>query len=147
MFVNLALYEHLTHPVIAAAIDVHKATGAGLLEKAYMPCLSYEFGLRQLRFKSQQPISFVYKGVAINTGCVPDFIIEDVLVVELKSVPDILPIHEAQILTYMRLANCPVGLIINFNVPKLVDGVKRKVNPRATVVGAPDMAPSESSDQ
>jgi GxxExxY protein len=132
MTVDLAHYESITGRVIAAAIEVHKATGAGMLEKAYMPCVQLELQQRGLRFKAQQPISFVYKGVLLDMACRADLIVENVLVVELKAVAAILPIHEAQILTYMRLANCPVGLIINFNVPRLVDGVKRKVNARAT---------------
>lgn len=79
----------------------------------------------------------MYKGVKLDSVYRADVIVEDVLIVELKSVAAILPIHEAQILTYMRIANCPVGLIINFNVPRLVDGVKRKVNPRATATPPP----------
>jgi len=134
MTVNLADFEHITGPVIASAIEVHKATGAGMLERAYMPCLEFELRQRGIRFKVQQAIRFLYKGVSLDMACRADLIVDDVVVVEVKSVAAILPIHEAQLLTYMRLANCPVGLIINFNVPRLVDGVRRKVNPRATAV-------------
>jgi GxxExxY protein len=133
MTINLADYEHITSAVIASAIEVHKTTGAGMLERAYMPCLEFELRQRGLRFKVQHPIKFLYKGVSLDMACRPDLIVDDAVVVELKSVAAILPIHEAQLLTYMRLANCPVGLIINFNVPRLVDGVRRKVNPRATI--------------
>ena len=134
MTVNLADFEHITGPVIASAIEVHKATGAGMLERAYMPCLEFELRQRGIRFKVQHAIRFLYKGVSLDMACRADLIVDDVVVVEVKSVAAILPIHDAQLLTYMRLANCPVGLIINFNVPRLVDGVRRKVNPRATAV-------------
>ena len=130
MTINLAEYEHITGPIINAAIEVHKTTGAGMLEKAYLPCMKHELTQRGLKFRAEQAVSFVYKGNLLDTVYRADLIVEDVIIVELKSVPAILPIHESQMVTYLRLANCPVGLIINFNAPRLVDGVKRKVNPR-----------------
>ena len=105
--------------------------------------MHHELTLRGLRFKADHPLCFNYKGVKLESVYRADLIVEDVLIVELKSVAAILPVHEAQILTYMRLANCPVGLIINFNVPRLVDGVKRKVNPRATATPPPKRTDSD----
>jgi len=128
--VDLKAFEHITGPIIASAIAVHKAVGAGLLEKAYLPFLHLELQERGLRFKTQQPLSVQYKGVLLDMAYRVDLIVEGLVVVEVKSVAALLPIHEAQILTYMRLVPCPVGLLINFNVPRLMDGVKRKVNAR-----------------
>ena len=146
MLVNLADYEHITGAIIACAVDVHRATGPGMLEKAYLPCMKYELQQRKLEFVAEHPILHVYKRrVPLATSYRADLIVESLVIVELKAVSEILPIHEAQLVTYLRLANCPVGLIINFNVPRLVDGVKRKVNAKATVVsGSNERARTES---
>lgn len=131
MRVDPSEFSEITRLILAGAIEVHRALGPGLLESIYMPCLHYELTARKLRFVAQRPIPIVYKGMAIEACYRVDLIVEDVIVVEVKSVAAILPVHEAQLLTYMKLTKCPVGQLINFNVPKLMDGVKRRLNPRA----------------
>ena len=122
-----APFNSITSEIIGSAIEVHRALGPGLLESAYMPCLQYELALRRLRFVAQRAVPIVYKGMAIDTSYRVDLIVEDLVVVELKSVDRLLPVHQAQVLTYLRLTKCPAGLLINFNVPKLLDGVKRLI--------------------
>jgi len=131
MSINVTDYNHITGPILNAAIEVHKNTGAGLLESVYRPCLEYELRLRNLRYESQRVFPIMYKDLALDASYRADLIVKGVVVVEMKSVEAILSVHQAQLLTYLRLANCPVGLLINFNVPRLMDGVSRKVNPRA----------------
>jgi GxxExxY protein len=135
MRIDPQAYSHITGRIIAAAIEVHRALGPGLLESIYIPCLHYELTDRKLRFVAQRPIPIVYKGVPLEACYRIDLIVEDVIVVEVKSVAAILPIHEQQLQTYLKLTGCPVGELINFNVPVLKDGVKRRLNPRATVTG------------
>ena len=120
-------FEELSHRVIGCALEVHRALGPGLLESTYEQCLPHEPDLNGLRFRTQQPLPVEYKGVRLDCGYRVDLFIEDTLIVELKSVEQILGIHEAQLLTYMKLADINVGLLINFNVPKLKDGLKRFV--------------------
>src|SRR5687768_1316923 len=122
--------NHITAEITGAAIEVHRVLGPGLLESTYLPCLEYELGARQLRFVTGQTVPIVYKGIALNTAYRIDLLVEDLVIVELKSVERVLPVHQAQALTYLRLTGCPLGLLINFNVPKLVDGVKRLINTR-----------------
>ena len=116
-----------TEAVIGAAIEVHKHLGPGLLESAYEECLCHELSLRNITFKRQVPLPVVYKGTKLDCGYRIDLLVNDEVVIELKAVESILPIHEAQALTYMRLGDRKVGLILNFNVPILVKGVKRLV--------------------
>jgi GxxExxY protein len=97
----------------------------------YIPCLHYELTARNLRFVAQRSIPIVYKGMSIEACYRVDLIVEDVVVVEVKSVAAILPVHEQQLQTYLKLTGCPVGELINFNVPRLMDGVKRRLNPKA----------------
>ncbi|MBN2419949.1 MAG: GxxExxY protein [Deltaproteobacteria bacterium] len=120
-------YEKITEPVIQAAIEVHKNLGPGLLESVYEQCLAYELTQKGINFKLQYGLPVEYKGVKLDCGYRIDVLIEDHLILELKSVDRILPIHEAQILTYMKLANVKVGLLINFNVLRVKDGIKRFV--------------------
>ena len=115
---------------LSAAIEVHRTLGPGLLESTYMPCLQFELRARNLRFVAQRAVPIVYKGIALGASYRIDLIVEDSVLVELKSVSVLSPVFEAQLLTYLYLTGCPVGLPINFNVPLLTDGVKRKVNPR-----------------
>jgi GxxExxY protein len=122
-----APFNALTHDIIGAAIDVHRALGPGLLESPYMQCLQYELALRKLRFVTQRAVQIVYKGVTLDARYRIDLIVEDLVIVEVKSVEQLAPVHSAQILTYMALLACPAGLLINFNVARLVDGVKRFV--------------------
>ncbi len=116
-----------TEAVIGAAIEVHKHLGPGLLESAYEECLCHELKLRDIPFKRQVPLPINYKGVELDCSYRIDILVNDEVVVELKATDQILPIYEAQTLTYMRLGGWKVGLILNFNVPILVKGVKRLV--------------------
>lgn len=123
---NAELYNHpLSHKVIGCAIAVHRALGPGLLESTYEQCLAHEMHLTGLSFTQQQPMPVRYKGVNLDCGYRLDFLVEDFLVVELKAVDRISPIHQAQLLTYMKLAEAPIGLIINFNVKLLKDGINK----------------------
>jgi GxxExxY protein len=131
MEINPADYNHITGSILNGAIEVHKHLGAGLLESTYMPCLHFELTARKLRFHVQKSIPIVYKGTPLDTFYRVDLIVEDVVVVEVKSLTATLAVHQAQLLTYLRLTGCPVGLLINFNVPRLMDGVKRVLNPAA----------------
>jgi len=117
--------EELTGKVIACAIEVHKLLGPGLLESAYERCFSFELLSANIRHDTQREMPVDYKGVKLDCGYRVDLLIESRLIVELKSVSKVLPIHEAQILTYMRLADVKTGLLINFNVSMLKDGLKR----------------------
>jgi GxxExxY protein len=114
--------------IIGAAIEVHKHLGPGLLESAYEECLCRELDLRGIDFKRQVPLPLSYKGLKLDCGYRLDLLVEDKVIVELKTVEAIAPIHEAQILTYLKLRDIRLGLIINFNVPLLVEGIRRLVN-------------------
>jgi GxxExxY protein len=118
----------LTQQIIGAAIEVHRHTGPGLLESAYEECLCFELTQRNLRFKRQVPLSISYKGIHLDCGYKMDLVVEDTVVLELKTVDQLLPIHAAQLLTYLKLSGKPVGLLINFNEPVLKKGLKRLVN-------------------
>ncbi|MEW6667907.1 MAG: GxxExxY protein [Thermodesulfobacteriota bacterium] len=115
----------LTGKVIGAAIEVHKILGPGLLESAYEECLCHELDLRRIRYKRQQAVPVEYKGVHLDCGYRIDLLVEDLVILELKSVDRLEPIHEAQILTYLKLTGLKVGLLINFNVPVLKEGIRR----------------------
>ena len=127
-----APFNAITHEIIAAAIEVHRLLGPGLLESAYTCCLHYELTVRKIRFITQRQLPIVYKGIVLDASYRLDFVVEDMVVVEVKSVAAFVPVHEAQLLTYLRLSEQPAGLLINFNVPKLIDGVKRVINPKVT---------------
>jgi GxxExxY protein len=120
-------YEDLTREIIGAAIEVHKIVGPGLLEGVYEECLCRELELRKLSFDRQLMVPINYKSVALDCGYRLDVVVENTVILELKSVERIHPIFEAQLLTYMRLLQKPVGLLINFNVPILRSGIVRKV--------------------
>lgn len=117
----------LTKAVIGAAIEVHRALGPGLLESAYEICLCRELSLRHIQFQRQLPIPLEYKGVKLDCGYRSDIIIEQTLLLELKAVDALLPIHEAQLLSYLKLTGLTVGLLINFNVEVLRNGIRRRV--------------------
>ena len=121
------IHEELTEQVIGAAMEVHKALGPGLLESVYEECLCHELHLRGLRFQRQVTVPVIYKGVSLDCGYRLDLIIENIVILELKCVERVLAIHEAQLLTYLKLLDKPVGFIINFNVPILRQGIVRKV--------------------
>ena len=117
--------NNFTGQIIGAAIEVHRALGPGLLESAYEECLCHEFHLGQMHFKRQQALPVEYKGVKLDCGYRIDLLVEDLVILELKSVQSLEPIHEAQLLTYLKLTCLKVGLLINFNVPVLKQGIKR----------------------
>ena len=117
--------DPLTGNIIGAAIDVHRALGPGLLESAYEACLVYELRLRRLKVEAQKPLPIFYKDVMLDCGYRLDIVVEDQVIIEIKSVHGIAPIHEAQLLSYLRLYGaCTRGLLINFNVKRLVEGVR-----------------------
>jgi GxxExxY protein len=120
-------FDDVSGKVIGCAIEVHKCLGPGLLESAYERCLSYELTAEGLKHETQKELPINYKGLKLDTGYRIDLIVEDSVIIELKSVEKILPIHEAQILTYMKLAEIKTGLLINFNVIKVKEGIKRFV--------------------
>jgi GxxExxY protein len=122
------LYEEaLTEQIIGAAIEVHRALGPGLLESAYQACLARELAVRGLSFEQQKPSPVEYKGTRLDCGYRLDFLVADKVIVELKAVDELHPVHEAQLMTYMKLTGCKVGLLINFNEVLLKDGVRRRV--------------------
>jgi len=121
------LESELTEKIIGAAISVHKVLGPGLLESVYEMCLCHELQLRGIQFQSQIDVPAEYKGVKLDCGYCLDILVEGRVIVEVKSVEALLPIHEAQLLTYLRLAERRVGLLINFNVPLLKKGIIPRV--------------------
>ncbi len=119
--------NELTKEIIGAAIEVHRTVGPGLLEQVYEECLCRELHLRHIPFERQVDLPLVYKDVTLDCGYRIDILIAERVVVELKTVETLLPLHEAQLLTYLKLGGWWVGLLINFNVPVLRDGVRRLV--------------------
>ena len=119
------IQDPLCEEIIGAAIEVHRHLGPGLLESAYELCFCHELSLRSLRFERQRPVPIDYKGILLDCGYKLDVVVEQRVVVELKTVERILPIHVAQVITYLKLTNHEVGLLMNFNVPLLRDGVRR----------------------
>lgn len=124
---NQLYHADLTGNIIGAAIEVHKEIGPGLLESVYETCLCHELSLRHLKFQKQVPLPVTYKGVKLDCGYRIDLIVEKTVLIELKSIENVLPIHEAQLMTYLTLAKIKVGLLINFKVPVLKDGITRRV--------------------
>ncbi len=118
----------ITETIIGSAIQIHKALGPGLLESAYECCLAHELTKRHLRVEQQKPLPLVYEEVKLECGYRIDLVVEGSVVVEIKSVDALAPIHEAQILTYLKLSGCKLGLLINFNVPVVKDGIHRYIN-------------------
>jgi GxxExxY protein len=123
----MLLEQQITEAVIGAAIEVHRELGPGLLESAYEECLCHELHLRGLSFQRQVEIPVAYKGLKLACGYRLDVVVEDAVIVELKSIEQITPIHHAQLMTYLRLAEKKVGLLINFNVAVLKNGIVRRV--------------------
>lgn len=118
----------LTHRIIGACVEVHRALGPGLLESAYETCLCRELSLIGLPFQRQVPLPVEYKGARLDPGYQLDLVIDGRVVVELKAVESLQPIHEAQIITYSKLTGLPAGLLVNFNVPTLIRGTRRFAN-------------------
>ena len=119
--------NQLTHEIIGASMEVHRALGPGLLESAYEACLCRELTLRGIPFERQRGVPLEYKGLKLGRGYTVDLVVANKVAVELKAVPVIAPVFEAQLVTYLRLGGWSVGLLINFNVPVLKDGIRRKV--------------------
>ncbi len=121
------IHEPITEGIIGAAIEVHRVLGPGLLESVYEECLCYELGLRKIAFQRQVELPIAYKELSLPGAYRLDLLVENAVVVEIKAIERILAVHEAQLLTYLRLTGKRAGLLINFNVARLVDGVVRKV--------------------
>jgi len=120
--------DELSNKIIGAAIEVHRYLGPGLLESAYEQCLCRELTISNITFERQKPLPIDYKGVKLDCGYWLDIVVEKLVIIELKAIEKIEPIHQAQLLTYLRLSNLKLGLLINFNVPVLKRGIKRVVN-------------------
>ena len=120
--------NEISGKIIGCAIEVHKALGPGLLESAYEECLYYELQAAGLKVEKQKPLPVVYKEVKLEAGYRIDLLVEDCVVVELKAVEALHDVHTAQVLTYLKLSGCKLGLLLNFNVYRLSEGIKRLVN-------------------
>jgi len=118
----------ITETIIGVAINIHRALGTGLLESAYEACMVYDLIQVGMKVEQQKPLPVVYRGVKLECGYRLDLMIENEVVVEIKSIDKLLPIHKAQLMSYLKLADCKVGLLINFNVELLKDGIQRVVN-------------------
>jgi len=131
--------NELSSQVIGAAIEVHKALGPGLLESAYVQCLCRELAMRGVPFVREHPVPLRYKGMRLECGYHLDLLVSGILVVELKAVSELTPLHEAQLFTYLRLTELPLGLLLNFNVSVMKDGIQRIAN-----AAAQQLTPSDS---
>jgi len=120
--------DKVTDKIIGAAIEIHRVLGPGLLESAYEECLCYELSQRQLQFRRQVGLPVTYKGIKLACGYKMDLLVDDLVIVELKTVETLLPVHSAQLLSYLRFSGKRVGLLINFNAAVLKSGSKRIVN-------------------
>ncbi|HEC33881.1 MAG TPA: GxxExxY protein [Chloroflexi bacterium] len=120
--------NRITESIIGAAIEVHRALGPGLLESAYEACLTFELAQRGLQVERQRPLPVVYQEVKLDCGYRLDLLVEEAVIVEVKAVDRLMPIHQARLLSYLKLSGCKVGLLINFNVKVLKDGIRRVVN-------------------
>lgn len=118
----------ISEKIIGCAIQVHRGLGPGLLESAYAECLNYELKKTDLLVEREKPIPLLYESIRLDCGYRVDFMIEDKVIIEVKSVQSLTEVHWAQVLTYLKLSDCKLGLLINFNAIRLVDGVKRIVN-------------------
>jgi GxxExxY protein len=120
--------NEISEKIIGCAIEVHKSLGPGLLESAYLECLFYELQMAGLNVEKQKPLPLIYKEVKLDAGYRLDMLVENKVIIELKSVEALNEIHIAQVLTYLKLSGCKLGLLMNFNVLRLIDGLKRLVN-------------------
>ena len=118
----------LTERIIGAAISVHKELGPGLLESTYEACLAYELAEREMKFERQKNVPIIYRSIRLDCGYRVDLLVEGKVIVEIKAIERLEPIHEAQLLSYLKLSGCKVGLLINFNVKILKSGIRRFVN-------------------
>jgi GxxExxY protein len=120
--------NRITESIIGAATSVHRALGPGLLESAYEACLTFELAQQGLQVEQQKPLPVVYREVKLDCGYRLDLLVEEAVIVEVKAVDRLMPIHQAQLLSYLKLSGCKVGLLINFNVKVVKDGIRRMVN-------------------
>jgi GxxExxY protein len=130
--------NEITSEIIGSAINVHRELGPGLFESAYSACFTFELTKRGISFVKEQPVQLVYQGVTLHCGYRIDLIVENRVVVELKSIARFEEIHTSQMITYLKLSKCQVGLLINFNVPVLVKGIRR------VVLGLPETSASSA---
>jgi GxxExxY protein len=121
-------FNELTERIIGVCIEIHRSLGPGLLESAYEECLCHELSTGGISFERQKPLPVLYKNVQLDCGYRLDLVVEEKVIIELKTVESLLPIHEAQLLTYLKLSGLTLGLLINFNVAMLKHGIKRIVN-------------------
>jgi len=121
-------FNELTDRIIGACIEIHRSLGPGLLESAYEECLCHELSIAGIGFERQKPLPVHYKNVKLDCGYRLDLVVERKVIVELKAIENLMPIHEAQLLTYLKLSGLTLGLLVNFNVPMLKNGIKRIVN-------------------
>ena len=120
--------NNVTSGIIGAAIEVHRALGPGLLESAYEACFAYELVQREMKVEQQKPLPLIYRDVQLDCGYRTDLLVDDAVILEIKSVDSLAPIHQSQLLSYLKLSGCEVGLLINFNVKLLRQGIVRMVN-------------------
>ena len=120
-------FDRLSNRVIGCALEVHRHLGPGLLESTYEQCLAHELKMADIPFKLQCPLPVQYKGIKLDCGYRIDLLVDDSIMIELKRVDRVLPIHQAQLLTYMKLSVIPIGLLLNFNVKYMKSGIKRMV--------------------
>ena len=132
MPIDLSQVDKVTDVVIGAAIKVHKALGPGLLESAYAACLVFELRSLERSIETEKRVPVAYESVRIDCGYKIDLLVDDLVVVEIKSVRELAPIHTAQMLTYLKVTGCPAGLLLNFNVPVLKQGIRRLLNANPT---------------
>jgi GxxExxY protein len=132
-----ALLNTLTFPIVGAAIEVHRRLGPGLLESVYARCLQVELQLRGLPIETEKIVTLTYRDIEMGAAFRLDLVVDGKIIVEVKAVEHLAPIHEAQLITYLKLTGCPAGLLLNFNVPVLKDGLRRLVNPAVLATWGP----------
>ncbi len=120
--------NQITSTILSAAIDIHRALGPGLLESAYLTCLTRDLADAHVRIEVQRAVPLVYKGLRVESAYRADLVVEECVLVEVKAMEELAPIHSQQLYTYIRLGNYPVGLLLNFNAPTMKAGIKRMVN-------------------
>lgn len=125
---NKEQIEFLAHEIVGSAIAVHKQMGPGLLESVYVECLMKELFLRNISVQKQVQLPLLYKGIKLNKEFYIDLLVEELVIIEVKACESLLPVHEAQLLSYLKLADIRLGFLINFNIPLLKNGIKRMVN-------------------
>ena len=125
---NKEQIEFLAHEIVGSAIEVHKQMGPALLESLYVECLMKELFLRNISVQKQVQLPLLYKGIKLNKEFYIDLLVEELVIIEVKACESLLPVHEAQLLSYLKLADIRLGFLINFNIPLLKNGIKRMVN-------------------